>query len=121
MDAKKIVLLFGCCVLVIWLTIAGFVIKWCSSSQNKETSIDKDSLYLDYTMNTLAETIKRENGILDCKIYADYSNGEIGSADVNVVVENNEITVSEIDLLGYISCFLELSKEDIMLSFTVAD
>lgn len=126
MNSKKGFLLFGgCCILVIGVTIAGIMIGESSFSQEREkpniygkdTNIDKDSLYLDYVIKTLVKAIKDEDGILDCKIDVEHLNGKIISANVNVVAENDEINISETNILNYISKTLEISTEDIILSF----
>ena len=130
MNYKKNALIMGSSILIIGITIAGIMIgegsfsqaeekgnSYCIDNWDADADIDKDSLYHDYLMKTLAENIKNEDGIRDCKIDVNYANGEIVSAKVSIDAENDEPTISETNILDYISQSLEISTEDIALSF----
>ncbi|MCH5248344.1 MAG: hypothetical protein J1E98_00355 [Lachnospiraceae bacterium] len=125
---KRLFLILGCCTLIVVITIMGIMLRESSSFQEREkanryciddmdTNNDKDSLYFDYIVAVLVETIKNENGVMDCKINLNYSNGEIVSANVSVVAEGDEINISETNILDYVSQSLEISTEDIILSY----
>lgn len=129
MNSKKIFfLILGSCTLVIGITVTGIMIRESNFFQDREkarsynidnmdTNIDKDSLYYDYIIEKLVETIKDEKGVMDCKINVNYSNGEIVSANVSVAAEDNKISISETNILDYVSQSLEISTEEIILSY----
>lgn len=110
---KRFYLILVCYILVIGVIIVGIII----GKRGFSPETPQDSLYLNYIVKTLVETIEDENGIMDCKIDVNYSNGEIVSVNVSVVAENDEINISEISILDYISQSLGISTEDIVLSF----
>ena len=84
---------------------------------NMDTNIDKDSQYHDYIAKALAETIKDANGVADCQVNIIFSNGEVVSADVNVIAEDDKINISETDILDYVSKSLDISTEDVIVSY----
>lgn len=125
---KKFFLIFGCFTLTIGIIILGILIRERNSIQeeenansycidNMDTNIDKDSQYHDYVINVLVEAIKEKNGVKDCQIYTNYSNGEIVSVNVNVVAEDDEVNITETDILDYVSKTLGISTEDIIVSY----
>lgn len=125
---KGFFLILGSCTLVIGVTVMGIMIRESNFFQarekarsyyidNMDTNIDKDSLYFDYIIEELVETVKNENGVMDCRINVDYSNGEIVSANVSVVTEDDKINISLTNILDYVSQSLGISTEDIILSY----
>lgn len=125
---KKFFLIFGCFTLIIGIIELGILIRERNSIQeeenannyfidNMDTNIDKDSQYHDYVTDVLVEAIKEENGVKDCQININYSNGEIVSVNVNIVAEDDEVNISETDILNYVSKSLGISTEDIIVSY----
>jgi len=125
---KRFFLILGGFAFIIGITVVGFMTRKSSFFQKRENTnnycidnmdvcLDKDSLYSDYIIKALVETIKDENGVMDCRINVNYSNGEIVSANVRVVAEDNGINISETNILNYVSQALEISTEDIVLSY----
>lgn len=51
---------------------------------------NKESKYSDYITNEMASVIENNYEITSCKIDVSYSDGEIVSADIRVVTENDE-------------------------------
>lgn len=128
MTKKKFFMILGCFAFFIGIIVTGIVIRKSNISRERETAysycidnmdinIDKDSQYHDYITEVLAETIKDENGVKDCQINLDYSNSEIISANVSVAVEDDKINISETDILDYVSKSLDISTEDVIVSY----
>ena len=126
---KKLIMILVCITLFIGITVIGIAINGSSFSKEENeansynintllgTNIDKDSQYSDYISKLLAETIKEENGVMDCQVNISFSNGEVISANVNLVAEDDKVNISETDILEYVSKALEISKEDIIVTY----
>lgn len=82
------------------------------------TDADKEDIFYSYLEKTMAENIIDIDGIVDCEMHINYSDGEVDSVDVSIVTEAGENNFSETDILRYISKALEISVEDISLSFS---
>ncbi len=128
MNSKKFLYSLGSFTLVIGVIVMGIMIRQSNFFPKRKTvnnycidnlnqNLDKDSLYYDYNIEALAGRIKDENGITDCKINVNYLNGEIISVNISVVVEDDEVNISETDILDYVSQSLEISIENIELSY----
>ena len=72
---------------------------------------DKESKYSDYITNEMASVIENNYEITSCKIDVSYSDGEIVSADIRVVTENDETNALETDISNYVSKALGISTE----------
>ena len=82
------------------------------------TDADKAAMYYSYLEKTMAENITDIDGIVECEMKINYSDGEVDSVDVSIVTETGENSFSETDILSYISKALGISVEDISLSFS---
>lgn len=65
----------------------------------------------------LAEELKEEIGVADCKVKINYSNGDIPSANISVIAGDNENNISETGIMDYVFRSLEISTENIELSY----
>ena len=126
---KRLALIMGCGVIVICGVIAGVMVKRNAESEIIQYSLDdiqnvniidadKEDMYYSYMEKTMAENITGIDGIVDCEMHINYSDGEVDSVDVSIVTETDENNFSETDILTYISKALEISVEDISLSFS---
>ena len=79
--------------------------------------ISIESVYCNYIENILAPQIEDYFEITACKIDVSFSNGEIVSAEIRVVTEDDETNALETDIMDYVSKALEISTENITLSF----
>lgn len=121
---KRFSLICGGCILV-WGMIIGSIVaeadnfpeKSICLKDNQNTDIDKDGVFSDYMAETVVSGIKDCDGVLDCKIEVDCAKGEIFSADVDIVVENNRADDLETAVLDYVSESFGIPVENITLSF----
>ena len=81
-----------------------------------EGDIDKESVFFKYVTESMALNIKDHYEVTDCTINVSVSNGEIVSADVNVISVQDESDDLKTDILVYVSKALGISAENITLS-----
>lgn len=114
---KRFTLILGSCALAFVLIIGGIIAEVRYFSQENNTNADKDSVYYDYIVSIAESAVKDNDEILNCEIAADYSNGELVTADVKVVTKNGEMSALKTNIRDYVSSALEISYENITISF----
>lgn len=122
---KRIFLLCAGSMLVLGIAIAGIAAGTANSNEesielkadNRVTDSDKDALYADYIVKTVASGIEDCDGVVDCAIDIDYADGEILSADVGVITGQDRADTLETDILEYVSKSFDIPAENVTLSF----
>ena len=128
MRMKKTSLLsLGAAVIVIVGITAAFAAFAAENQSNRsdfnldavlDGDIDKESKYADYIENRIASDIKDYYEFTACKMDVSLSNGEIVSAEIRVVTEDDETNALETDILDRVSKALGIPTESITLYFS---
>lgn len=77
----------------------------------------EENSYCDYIISTLESVIKNIDGILDCKININSLDHKSVVVNVKVITEDGKDDVMQTNMKDYISQYLDISYEKILLTF----